>query len=164
MVTPTQNKFSFNNNKIVIDTDKLQSLLTKHNIDVISFCKETIYDKYDIQFMEKKKKLNIKRKPSEKQKAASKVSLKGANTPRTEESVDEEDLKNKTSQEEKIHSENKFSQENESSFPHISDAMLEINTSSAATSQGGSDSDDECESGEEEMNKDESHDSDEYSD
>ena len=61
MVTATQNKLSFNNNKIVIDTDKLQSLLTKHNINVVSFCKETIYEKYDVQFMEKKNKLNIKR-------------------------------------------------------------------------------------------------------
>ena len=45
----------------------------------------------------------------------------------------------------------------DTSFPHISDAMLEENTSSAATSQGGSDSDDDCES-------DYLHDSDEYSD
>ncbi|KAG2214762.1 hypothetical protein INT45_006291 [Circinella minor] len=87
MVTATQNKLSFNNNKIVIDTDKLQSLLTKHNINVVSFCKETIYEKYDVQFMEKKNKLNIKRKPSEKQKAASKASLKSANTERTTEYV-----------------------------------------------------------------------------
>ncbi|KAG2215484.1 hypothetical protein INT45_006338 [Circinella minor] len=167
MVTATQNKLSFNNNKIVIDTDKLQSLLTKHNINVVSFCKETIYEKYDVQFMEKKNKLNIKRKPSEKQKAASKASLKSANTERTTESVrrtierkvDEEDLKNKFSQE-NLNSEDKSmknqdsqdkSPENkdsqESSNPHISDAMLE-NTSSAATLQGDSDSDDECESGE----------------
>ncbi|KAG2217757.1 hypothetical protein INT45_005478 [Circinella minor] len=177
MVTATQNKLSFNNNKIVIDTDKLQSLLTKHNINVVSFCKETIYEKYDVQFMEKKNKLNIKRKPSEKQKA--KASLKSANTKRTTESVrrtiervreenaalkkkcyiydtyyekvNEEDLKNKFSQE-NLNSEDKSmknqdsqdkSPENkdsqESSNPHISDAMLEINTSSAATSQGDSD-------------------------
>ncbi|KAI7860386.1 hypothetical protein BDC45DRAFT_563560 [Circinella umbellata] len=166
MVTATQNKLSFNNNKIVINTDKLQSLLTKHNINVVSFCKETIYEKYDVQFMEKKNKLNIKRKPSEKQKAASKASLKAANTQRTEESV-QKTIK----REEKNHSENLNSQENsiseeisiknqdsqdnspenkhsqESSNSHISDAMLK-NTSSAATSQGGSDNDDECESGE----------------
>ena len=87
MVTATQNKLSFNNNKIVIDTEKLQSLLTKHNINVVSFCKETIYEKYDVQFIEKKNKLNFKRKPSEKQKATSKASLKSVNTKRITESV-----------------------------------------------------------------------------
>ncbi|KAG2215865.1 hypothetical protein INT45_004468 [Circinella minor] len=105
----------------------------------------------------------------ERQKAASKASLKSANTERTTESVrrtikrvreenaalkkkcyiydtyyekvDEEALKNKFSQE-NLNSEdksmkNQYSQE--SSDPHISNAMLEINTFSAATSQGDSD-------------------------
>ncbi|KAI7849681.1 hypothetical protein BDC45DRAFT_573732 [Circinella umbellata] len=151
MVTPTQNKLSFNNDKIVIDTNKLQSLLTKHSINVISFS-------------------------TEKQNAASKASLKSANTERTtecvrrtiervreenaalkkkchiydtyyeKENVNSEDksMKNQDSQDKFL--ENKDSRE--SSIPHISDAMLGGNTSSAATSQGGSDSGDECESGE----------------
>ena len=53
-------------------------------------------------------------------------------------------MKNQDSQDKSL--ENKDSWE--SSIPHISDAMLGGNTSSAATSQGGSDSGDECESGE----------------
>ncbi|KAI7849213.1 hypothetical protein BDC45DRAFT_574087 [Circinella umbellata] len=76
----------------------------------------------------------------------------------------------------------------ESSNPHFSDAMLDGDTSSVAISQGDSDSNNECESGPEEftcmkacshcmdtiyetygcsfeeMNKDESDDTDEYSD
>ncbi|KAI7855039.1 hypothetical protein BDC45DRAFT_568837 [Circinella umbellata] len=91
MVTLTQNKLSFNNDKIVIDINKLQSLLTKHSIDVISFCKEeTVHEK----------------KATEKQKAASKASLKSANTKRTMESEEKNSSENRDSEE------NSNSQEN----------------------------------------------------
>ena len=143
---------TFNTKKVVLNTDKLKAFALEKGINLFELVEQTLDDVYEFKFSDKKNKINIKRKPSQKQKEASKNNIKKV-TPKTDEKVMEfnQKLKNenyelktklrevstelKVLEERVINPEKLDSQQ--SSVPHISVAMLD-DTSSGDTSQGES--------------------------
>ena len=143
---------TFNTKKVVLNTDKLKAFALEKGINLFELVEQTLDDVYEFKFSDKKNKINIKRKPSQKQKEASKNNIKKV-TPKTDEKVMEfnQKLKNENYElktklrevstelkvlEGRVVNPEKLDSQ-QSSVPYISVAMLH-DTSSGDTSQGES--------------------------
>jgi len=143
---------TFNTKKVVLNTDKLKAFALEKGINLFELVEQTLDDVYEFKFSDKKNKINIKRKPSQKQKEASKNNIKKV-TPKTDEKVMEfnQKLKNENYElktklrevstelkvlEGRVVNPEKLDSQ-QSSVPYISVAMLD-DTSSGDTSQGES--------------------------
>ena len=67
---------TFNTKKVVLNTDKLKAFALEKGINLFELVEQTLDDVYEFKFSDKKNKINIKRKPSQKQKEASKNNIK----------------------------------------------------------------------------------------
>jgi hypothetical protein len=136
-------ELTFNTKKVVLDVEKLKQYLGEKYIDVRELVEATIDEVYECKFSEKKNKINIKRKPSQKQMDASKSNLKKTSSKKRDsqtERIEDSQDKNEDSQTERIENsqdKNEDSQDN-SGFLNsgFSVPMLDYN-SIGETSQGG---------------------------